>query len=377
QGDLMLLSPQHVGFGNPSNPMVHHGSTNLSTLMHEADPSCSRHMSGNIAHLLDFKDFDGGYVTFGGGANGGIMQRQQNRASELKRVSQALKDLAWVRKQCKRRTFFSSKLQKVWILVDLPKVSMIGSLVMYLTISRPDIMVAVCGSAGFQVDFLLCQETTVVATSTTEAEYVAAASCCGQMVFFYSTRVDCEQFGILWDIINRLRYKLTSKGAFSPLMEVLVLTYSSFLCQRRLLGKQFSVVTLPLLYLFSLPQYDSDSLQSIHDQESSEIGSAEVSMLVQGKELLLIQEGGQREMARQDEGMLYDRGKMLIQLREVNEVSKNLEQEKKSIPRKSTWKRDNKLEEDAEEEEAQRILEDNTKRRGSMEVESLFTKFPY
>ncbi|GJZ11745.1 retrovirus-related pol polyprotein from transposon TNT 1-94 [Tanacetum coccineum] len=32
---------------------------------------CSRHMSGNIAHLSDFKDFDGGYVTFGGGANGG------------------------------------------------------------------------------------------------------------------------------------------------------------------------------------------------------------------------------------------------------------------------------------------------------------------
>ncbi|GJV35677.1 putative ribonuclease H-like domain-containing protein [Tanacetum coccineum] len=32
---------------------------------------CSRHMSGNIAHLSDFKEFDGGYVTFGGGANGG------------------------------------------------------------------------------------------------------------------------------------------------------------------------------------------------------------------------------------------------------------------------------------------------------------------
>ncbi|GJT28045.1 putative ribonuclease H-like domain-containing protein [Tanacetum coccineum] len=31
----------------------------------------SKHMSGNIAHLSDFKDFDGGYVTFGGGANGG------------------------------------------------------------------------------------------------------------------------------------------------------------------------------------------------------------------------------------------------------------------------------------------------------------------
>ncbi|GKF37043.1 hypothetical protein Tco_0113801, partial [Tanacetum coccineum] len=35
------------------------------------DDIFSRHMSGNIAHLSDFKDFDGGYVTFGGGANGG------------------------------------------------------------------------------------------------------------------------------------------------------------------------------------------------------------------------------------------------------------------------------------------------------------------
>ncbi|GJW23726.1 ribonuclease H-like domain-containing protein [Tanacetum coccineum] len=37
----------------------------------DCDSGCSRHMSGNIAHLSDFKDFDGGYVTFGGGANGG------------------------------------------------------------------------------------------------------------------------------------------------------------------------------------------------------------------------------------------------------------------------------------------------------------------
>ncbi|GJX60399.1 ribonuclease H-like domain-containing protein [Tanacetum coccineum] len=35
------------------------------------DSGCSRHMTGNIAHLSDFKDFDGGYVTFGGGAFGG------------------------------------------------------------------------------------------------------------------------------------------------------------------------------------------------------------------------------------------------------------------------------------------------------------------
>ncbi|GJT16265.1 hypothetical protein Tco_0874971 [Tanacetum coccineum] len=35
------------------------------------DSRCSRHMTGNIAYLLDFKEFDGGYVTFGGGAHGG------------------------------------------------------------------------------------------------------------------------------------------------------------------------------------------------------------------------------------------------------------------------------------------------------------------
>ncbi|GKD04999.1 putative ribonuclease H-like domain-containing protein [Tanacetum coccineum] len=97
--------------------------------------------------------------------------------------------------------------------------SMIGSL-MYLTASRPDIMFAVCACARFQVspnnyhllavnrslDYLSngqtisrksttggcqflgnrliswqCKKQTVVATSTTEAEYVAAASCCGQI----------------------------------------------------------------------------------------------------------------------------------------------------------------------------------------------------
>ncbi|GJY87795.1 ribonuclease H-like domain-containing protein [Tanacetum coccineum] len=35
------------------------------------DSGCSRYMIGNIAYLSDFKEFDGGYVTFGGGAYGG------------------------------------------------------------------------------------------------------------------------------------------------------------------------------------------------------------------------------------------------------------------------------------------------------------------
>ncbi|GJW39831.1 putative ribonuclease H-like domain-containing protein [Tanacetum coccineum] len=35
------------------------------------DNGCLRHMTGNIAYLSDFKEFNGGYVTFGGGAHGG------------------------------------------------------------------------------------------------------------------------------------------------------------------------------------------------------------------------------------------------------------------------------------------------------------------
>ncbi|GJV35090.1 ribonuclease H-like domain-containing protein [Tanacetum coccineum] len=85
--------------------------------------------------------------------------------------------------------------------------SMIGSL-MYLTASRPDIMFAVCACSRFQVNpktshlsavkrifrnpqqrfvnFLAgdiisgqCKKQTIVATSTIEAKYVAAADCCG------------------------------------------------------------------------------------------------------------------------------------------------------------------------------------------------------
>ncbi|GKE25842.1 hypothetical protein Tco_1441226 [Tanacetum coccineum] len=94
---------------------------------------------------------------------------------------------------------------------------MIGSL-MYLTTSRPDIMFAVCACvrdspfyleafsdsdyAGASLDrksttggcqFLgkrliswQCKRQTIVANSTTKAEYVAAANCCGQNPVFHS-----------------------------------------------------------------------------------------------------------------------------------------------------------------------------------------------
>nr|GEX54916.1 hypothetical protein [Tanacetum cinerariifolium] len=40
------------------------------------DSGCSMHMTGNISYLTDFKDHDGGYVAFGGGAKGGKITRK-------------------------------------------------------------------------------------------------------------------------------------------------------------------------------------------------------------------------------------------------------------------------------------------------------------
>nr|GEV60652.1 putative ribonuclease H-like domain-containing protein [Tanacetum cinerariifolium] len=95
--------------------------------------------------------------------------------------------------------------------------SMIGSL-MYLTASKSDIMFAVCACARFQVTpkvshlhavkgifrylkggcrFLRkrlilwqCKKQTVVANSTTEAEYVDAANCCGHVLWIQNQMLD-------------------------------------------------------------------------------------------------------------------------------------------------------------------------------------------
>ncbi|GJR24904.1 putative ribonuclease H-like domain-containing protein [Tanacetum coccineum] len=80
--------------------------------------------------------------------------------------------------------------------------SMIGSL-MYLTSSRPDIMFSVCACSRFQVqpkevgNFLgsrliswQCKKQTVVANSTTEAEYIAASHCCGQVLWIQNQMLD-------------------------------------------------------------------------------------------------------------------------------------------------------------------------------------------
>ncbi|GJT07052.1 putative ribonuclease H-like domain-containing protein [Tanacetum coccineum] len=63
----MLLRPQHVGFGDLRN-LIGIPPTDDQGYV---DSGCSRHMISNISYLLDFQEFDRGYVTFGGGVRGG------------------------------------------------------------------------------------------------------------------------------------------------------------------------------------------------------------------------------------------------------------------------------------------------------------------
>nr|GEY68660.1 copia protein [Tanacetum cinerariifolium] len=70
--------------------------------------------------------------------------------------------------------------------------SMIGSL-MYLTASRPDIMKSSTKGCQFLVRRLIswqCKKQTIVATSTTKVEYVAAANCGRQVLWIQNQMLD-------------------------------------------------------------------------------------------------------------------------------------------------------------------------------------------
>nr|GEX85499.1 putative ribonuclease H-like domain-containing protein [Tanacetum cinerariifolium] len=161
------------------------------------DIGCSRNMTGNMSYLSDFKEFNGGYVTFGGGANGG-------------RIT--------------------------------------------------DSTTGGCQFVGSKLISWQCKKQTVVATSTTEAEYVAVASCCGQVLWIQNQMLDYGRHIKLEDsdgintfpnteIFKQLTLigyvsnsdKLTfQKGHFSPQWRFLIHTILHCLSPKKATWEQFS-----------------------------------------------------------------------------------------------------------------------------------------
>nr|GFA86979.1 ribonuclease H-like domain-containing protein [Tanacetum cinerariifolium] len=61
-----LLRPQLVGFGDLNKILLNKGNpqNNINDKGYW-DSGCSRHMTGNISYLSEYKPYDGGYVSFG------------------------------------------------------------------------------------------------------------------------------------------------------------------------------------------------------------------------------------------------------------------------------------------------------------------------
>ncbi|GKA93701.1 hypothetical protein Tco_0815687 [Tanacetum coccineum] len=58
------------------------------------DSGCSRHMTGNMSYLTDFKEIDGGYISFGGNPKGGkITDRENCELKELREIKNRQREL--------------------------------------------------------------------------------------------------------------------------------------------------------------------------------------------------------------------------------------------------------------------------------------------
>nr|GEU51599.1 putative ribonuclease H-like domain-containing protein [Tanacetum cinerariifolium] len=102
------------------------------------DSGCSRHMTGNISYLYDYEPYDGGYVSFrqGGG-------KITSKDSEYGGATQDRKSIT-----------------------------------------------TGCQFLGKRLISWQCKKQTIVATSTTEAEYIVAASGCGQVLWIQNQLLD-------------------------------------------------------------------------------------------------------------------------------------------------------------------------------------------
>ncbi|GJZ34611.1 hypothetical protein Tco_0580428 [Tanacetum coccineum] len=68
---------------NAARQMSYLSKTTHSTDQGVIDSGCSRHMTGNMSYLTDYKEIDGGYVAFRGNPKGGKIAGKAKKSVRL------------------------------------------------------------------------------------------------------------------------------------------------------------------------------------------------------------------------------------------------------------------------------------------------------
>ncbi|GJW83143.1 ribonuclease H-like domain-containing protein [Tanacetum coccineum] len=120
------------------------------------DSGCSSHMTGNKAYLSDYEDYNGGFVAFG--------------LSNVFNCIKARHHVCCLDSPFELETYSDSDNGGA----SLDRKSILGG----------------CQFIGRRLISWQCKKQTIVANSTTEAEYVAAANCCGQVLWIQNQMMD-------------------------------------------------------------------------------------------------------------------------------------------------------------------------------------------
>ncbi|GJZ71882.1 hypothetical protein Tco_0635733, partial [Tanacetum coccineum] len=145
----------------PKHKVLDHGNPQMDLQDQGViDSGCSRHMTGNMSYLTDYEEIDGGYITFGGNPKGGKIIGKEVKTASPPRNSKAY---CLKIKMCVPCARYQVN----------PKVSHLHAV-----------------KKIFRLISCQCKKQTVVANSTIEAEYVAASSCCGQVLWIQNQLLD-------------------------------------------------------------------------------------------------------------------------------------------------------------------------------------------